>query len=120
MEYFIKSSALLTLFFLFYKLLLQKETFFQLNRIFLLGGHMNAEILPLIVIPKYVEIPVTNFTNLDFTAATTTVVSENSFDWYQISTFLYLVGVILFSFKLPYLNFLSLKIDAIKFESLEK
>jgi hypothetical protein len=41
---------------------------------------MNAVILPLIVIPKYVEIPVTNFTNLDFTPATTTVVSGNSFD----------------------------------------
>jgi bla regulator protein BlaR1 len=100
MEYFIKASALLTLFFLFYKLLLQKETFFQLNRIFLLVGLMSAVILPLIVILRCFEIPAPNFTNLDFIAATTTIVSENSFDWYQISPFLYLIGVILFSFKL--------------------
>jgi bla regulator protein BlaR1 len=100
MDYFIKASIILTLIFLFYKLLLQKETFFQLNRVFLLGGLIISTILPLIVIPIYVEIPTTNFTNIEFENFTTTIVTENLIDWYQVIPFLYLAGVVLFSAKL--------------------
>jgi bla regulator protein BlaR1 len=100
MEYFIKASALLTLFFLFYKLLLQKETFFQLNRIFLLGGLIISVVLPLILIPIYVEMPTTNLTNVEFSTVATATVTETSFDWTQIITFGYFAGIILFSSKL--------------------
>ena len=81
MEYFVKASAILILFYLFYKLLLQKETFFQLNRVFLLAGLICSVLIPLIVIPIYVEIPATSFTDLEITYDTTSITVEKSIDW---------------------------------------
>jgi len=56
MEYFIKFSAILGLFFIFYKLFLQKETFFNMIRVYFLIGIITALILPLIIIPEYVYV----------------------------------------------------------------
>ena len=55
MEYLLKASAVLCLFYFLYKLFLQRETFFQANRVFLLIGMLSAICIPLIVIPVYVE-----------------------------------------------------------------
>ena len=54
MEYFIKASAVLGIFYICYKLFLQRETFFNANRWFLLAGLTIASVLPLLVIPIYV------------------------------------------------------------------
>ncbi len=54
MEILIKSSAILGLFYIFYRLFLEKETFFQANRIFLNAGLLCSLILPWVIIPKYI------------------------------------------------------------------
>ncbi len=47
-SYIIKSSLCLVLFYLFYKTLLSKETFFRFNRFVLMGGIIICSILPLV------------------------------------------------------------------------
>ena len=56
MEYFIKFSAILGLFFLFYKLFLEKETFFQSIRVYFILGIITAIALPFVIIPEYVTV----------------------------------------------------------------
>ena len=56
MEYFIKFSAILGLFFLFYKLFLEKETFFNCIRAYFIIGILTALALPFVVIPEYVTV----------------------------------------------------------------
>ncbi len=50
--YILYASLILTACFIFYKLLLQKETFFQLNRLVLLTCMMLAFILPVLHVPQ--------------------------------------------------------------------
>ena len=50
--YFLKSSGLLLLFFMAYHFMLRKETFFNSNRWFLLGGLLTSAFLPLLVFTK--------------------------------------------------------------------
>ena len=47
-SYFIESGILLTVFYLFFILVIRKETYFQLNRIFLLVGVSFSLLLPLL------------------------------------------------------------------------
>lgn len=64
LTYLIKSGGLLAGFFLFYYLLLRRETFFNLNRWFLLSGLVIATLLPLytiereIIVEQHVGAPV--------------------------------------------------------------
>lgn len=65
MEYLIKASAIIAVFYMVYKLLLQRDTFFQSNRWFLLAGLLVALTIPMVVIPIYIEytpIDTSNFT----------------------------------------------------------
>lgn len=57
--YLIKSSGLLAMFYLAYQFLIQKETFFNTNRWFLLSGLLTSLLLPLVTIKKivYIEVP---------------------------------------------------------------
>jgi hypothetical protein len=50
--YILKSSALLAVFYLAYQFLVQKETFFNTNRWFLLSGLFASLLLPLVTIKK--------------------------------------------------------------------
>ncbi len=72
MEYLIKSSAITIIFYVCYKLFLQKETFFQSNRLFLLSGIVIAFTLPFLVIPVYVE-----YTPESFQIVTTDQLTNN-------------------------------------------
>ena len=54
--YLLKSAGLLSLFFLFYSLLLKKDTSFITNRKFLLAGLTTSAILPAIYFTKTVII----------------------------------------------------------------
>ncbi|MFZ9004599.1 MAG: M56 family metallopeptidase [Robiginitalea sp.] len=56
--YLIKASAILGIFLLTYQLLLRNETFFKLNRFFLLSGVGAALLLPLVSIREEIPIPV--------------------------------------------------------------
>ncbi|MCK5678873.1 MAG: hypothetical protein KAH72_10425, partial [Flavobacteriaceae bacterium] len=70
MEYLIKSTAILTIFYVFYKVFLQSETFFQSIRSYFLVGIFSALTFPLITIPKYIQIEPLNLSGLYVTDST--------------------------------------------------
>ena len=98
MEYLIKVSAILILFYTCYKLFLNRETFFESNRYFLFIGLIAAFVLPLIVIPKYIEVEpiitqnayVINETNSQ------SIVADNSISLTTTITYIYVIGVLFF------------------------
>ncbi|NNL33991.1 MAG: M56 family metallopeptidase, partial [Flavobacteriaceae bacterium] len=57
MDYLIKSSAVILLFYFSYNLFLKNETFFQSNRWFFNFGLLLSLVIPSIVIPKYITLP---------------------------------------------------------------
>ncbi|MEP6583852.1 MAG: M56 family metallopeptidase [Ginsengibacter sp.] len=77
--YILYAAIILTACFIFYKLLLHKETFFHLNRLVLLTCMMLAFVLPLVHVPQqysFREVPLSASTAL----TTVTVNSENSIE----------------------------------------
>ena len=103
MEYLYKASVVITIFYLFYKLFLQRETFFQANRIYLLIGLMASVFFPLIVIPIYIEItPSVADTTIPFIVNNESqhAVYDNSFDWIQFLYIIYSAGLAIFLGKL--------------------
>jgi hypothetical protein len=115
--YILYSALILTACLVFYKLLLQKETFFHLNRFVLLSCMMLAFILPLIPVPQQlsfrkiavgksvieVGIPVNNtVTTLKEQPVQPTLIEETK-QWINIESFtqllvyLYWFGVIVFA-----------------------
>jgi len=103
--YLLKSAGILTIFFLAYKVLLQKETFFSLNRHYLLGGIIASLLLPLVVFESYIYVdPVVIPETLFYDTPSTIVESANSaqstpFDWGALLFNIYLLGVILTSIQ---------------------
>src|SRR5690554_7827496 len=65
--YILKSTALLSLFFLVYEFLLKRDTFFTLNRYFLIVGVLVAVALPFLTFTKtiVVEESITTVNTLD-------------------------------------------------------
>ena len=100
MEYFIKFSAILGLFFIFYKLFLQKETFFNMIRGYFIIGILTAIILPLIIIPEYVVIE-NIFMNQMVASSSEFALVENSsgIDKNMILIAAYLIGVLFFGIR---------------------
>ncbi|MCV9932836.1 peptidase M56 [Flavobacterium sp. LS1R47] len=80
--YILKTSGLITLFYLAYYFLLRKETFFNSNRWFLLSGLITSIVLPFVVYTKIVWVaPIrTNFT-LPINTTTQTIPVEQS--WFD-------------------------------------
>lgn len=104
MDYLLKASAVVFIFYLFYKLMLQRETFFQTNRLYLLIGLITAIILPLIVIPIYIEYtPVLAEAPTAFDIGADVQFKADSsatFNWLQFSFIIYSIGVAFFFSKL--------------------
>lgn len=97
MDYLLKVSAIIILFYGFYKLILQRETFFQSNRWFLLIGILTAILAPLIVIPIYIEAinsPI-YFTNANL--SNNTEIIKETINWNQVLIFIYSIGVVFLS-----------------------
>ncbi|AVR45672.1 hypothetical protein C7S20_10620 [Christiangramia fulva] len=88
--YLFKSSVLLLIFYGTYQLLLKKETFFNLNRKFLLGGLIVAAIFPAIYFTKtvFIEAPPLPITSQETNL--TLVAVQESFDWWEIAGMVYL------------------------------
>ena len=99
MDYLLKASAILVIFYLFYKVVLNRETFFQSNRIYLLGGIIASLTLPLIVIPIYVEQIISPIQNFTITQASDIVEIPKTINWTQIIGTGYIAGVIFFGAK---------------------
>ncbi len=96
MEYLLKASAIIIIFYLSYKLFLQRITFFESNRAFLLIGLLSAFLIPLIVIPVFVEAPsilkntviVDNVNNIE--------PAKSSLGFTDIISYIYIIGFIVF------------------------
>lgn len=99
MDYLLKASAILAIFYLFYKIVLHKETFFQSNRFFLLGGIIACLTLPLIEIPIYVEQVISPIQNFAITQTSGIVEVPKTINWIEIIGLVYLVGIIFFGSK---------------------
>ncbi len=109
MEYLLKASAIIAIFYVCYKLFLQRETFFESNRWFLLIGIIIAFAIPLVVIPIYITEESSTLENIIIASENSpTGIVEKSFDILQIVSILYLLGVALFLGKVI-LQFGSLK-----------
>jgi TonB family protein len=110
-NYLLESGISLSLFALVYFLFLRKETFFNINRWFLLVSVLFSAILPLLHIPFYApqptvlpEITVTPYQNLLATitvyASGFTQETEKLVLSYSLLGYIYLAGVAFFSVKL--------------------
>ncbi|QXP79801.1 MULTISPECIES: M56 family metallopeptidase [Winogradskyella] len=104
MEYLLKASVVIAVFYLCYYLLLKKETFFQHNRWFLLIGLIIAIVFPLIVIPVYIPIESTTLQESIFTTSVnhstfTEDVVETTFNWKELSLIVYTIGLSIFSIQ---------------------
>lgn len=105
--YILKSSCSLALFYLFYRLLLGKETFFRFNRFALLGIFVISSILPFIEFraSEQVEdlgqsIAMTN--ELSFDAATVQESASSPFTWVQVLLLIYIICVLFFTLRYIY------------------
>ncbi len=129
--YILKSAVCLSLFYLFYRLLLSKETFHRFNRIALLG------ILFLSLLIPFIEVTTAHQTELSQTVLTVEQLlmmaeamnpvevtiaqpEELSISWVQVLLLFYLVGIIFFACRNLYsLSRLLLLIKSGKRERLE-
>ena len=129
--YILKSAVCLSLFYLFYRLLLSKETFHRFNRIALLG------ILFLSLLIPFIEVTTAHQTELSQTVLTVEQLlmmaeamdpaevsvaqpEELSISWVQVLLLFYLVGIIFFACRNLYsLSRLLLLIKSGKQERLE-
>jgi len=101
MEYLLKASAVIFIFYACYKLFLQGETFFKTNRWFLLFGILASILIPFIVIPIYVEyVPVIRQFFVTSEAIATQPNVEDPFNWMQLLYFVYSMGLIFILVKL--------------------
>ncbi|TVZ60363.1 beta-lactamase regulating signal transducer with metallopeptidase domain [Flavobacteriaceae bacterium MAR_2010_105] len=101
MEYLLKSSAIVIIFYACYKLLLERETFFESNRWFLLGGLIMSILIPFIVIPIYIEYtPTTQSFIISETGELASSTAQNTFDYMELVSLIYITGVLFFTSKL--------------------
>ena len=100
MEYLLKASAVVAIFYICYRLFLQRETFFQSNRWFLLSGIIVAITIPLVVIPIYVTKEAPTILNGNFyTGNAIAVASDPTLDIKEILSIVYLLGVLILTIK---------------------
>ncbi len=101
MEYLLKSTFIISLFYFFYILFLQKDTFFQSIRFYFLTGIITALIIPFITIKKYVFIDATlNAGFININEGEIKAVQEAALSWDQILIIAYIIGVLFFSIKI--------------------
>ena len=97
MEYLLKSSAVIAIFYLCYKMFLQRDTFFQSNRWFLLIGLFTAFTLPFVVIPIYIErTPILLDAYVFNDTISTSAKPEQTFSFLQLLYTIYILGVVFF------------------------
>lgn len=93
MIYSLKVGVCLAVFYLFFKLLLSRETFHRFNRIVVLGAMVLSFVLPLCVITIYREMPVLpEFSGEEMAVATATEPLPEPFPWELLAAGAFLVG----------------------------
>ena len=115
LTYLWKPAVIILIFYGFYRFILQKETYFQTNRYFLLSGIVLAIVLPLIIIPIYIDIESSLLTPIIPNKFTTNsnMHSESSVNWVAIASYIYLIVTITFLIRLVN-QFLSLGVLILK------
>ena len=105
--YLLKSATWLSGFALIYFLFLRNERFFVLKRIYLISGILSSLIFPFISVHYQVEIPVPEVQTINASPVTDTGItsfqqaSSSETPYYKyILLFLYLAGVLFFTFRL--------------------
>lgn len=92
--YSLKVGACLAVFYLFFKLLLSRETFHRFNRIVVLGAIVLSFVLPLCVITVYRTLPALPVSALPAVPATADLPAEgHAFPWERLFGGLFAVGV---------------------------
>ncbi|MDO3694536.1 M56 family metallopeptidase [Wenyingzhuangia sp. chi5] len=104
MEYLLKVSAVIVVFYGIYRLFLQRDTFFEANRWFLILGILMSFTIPLIVIPVYHEyIPreesVDSIESFQEVEMLTPTVVDKPFDLLDYLPMVYALGIIIFSLR---------------------
>ena len=96
MEFFWKSTILIGLFYISYKLFLEKETFFTGIRVYLLGGLLLSLTLPFVVIKKYVTVETVEPFMISGSPNNAGATLSSGPDLTHIMTLIYLAGAIFF------------------------
>ncbi|WP_353778144.1 M56 family metallopeptidase [Winogradskyella sp. 3972H.M.0a.05] len=102
MEYLLKASAVLIIFYVCYRIFLQRDTFFQSNRWFLLTGFFIAICIPYLAIPIYVEYTPREINTSIITGSVIPMTQDNiepTVDLITLLTWGYLSGLIFFSVR---------------------
>ena len=111
--YILKSSVCLAVFYLFYRLLLSRETFHRFNRGAMLSILLLSCLLPLVevTVEKQTEVHQTMMTleqwlmladMMNTADATRVQVEEVTVTWIQVALLVYLVGILFFAFRNGY------------------
>lgn len=101
--YIAKSITILSIFYIIYRIVLQKDTFFTANRHYLLSGIIAALVLPFLEYTKtiYKELPSINTvmsSDTIFTPTTLETIPQQesiAVDWWQIGLLLYAIGILI-------------------------
>jgi len=98
--YILKVSGILAIFYLSYQVLLKRETFYAINRHFLMAGIFIALLLPFASITNYVEIAATplNAVTNEPTMVNSSEAIQN-FGWIDVLFGIYVLGLLLFLVK---------------------
>ena len=100
MEYLLKSAAVLTLFYGVYKIFLERETFFQSLRAYLLLGLASSLLLPGLKIREYVLVETIELTQTQVVpAAADGVPQVASLPLADILIWIYLSGLVFFGVR---------------------
>ena len=111
--YILKSSVCLVVFYLFYRLLLSRETFHRFNRVALLSILLLSCLLPLVevTVEERTEVHQTMMTleqwlmladMMNTADATDLQVEEVTVTWIQVALLVYLAGILLFALRNGY------------------
>ena len=111
--YILKSSVCLAVFYLFYRLLLSRETFHRFNRVALLSILLLSCLLPLVevTVEEQTEVHQTMMTleqwlmladMMNTADATGGQAEEVTVTWIQVALLMYLVGILFFAFRNGY------------------
>ncbi len=97
--YFFKASLVLALFYAIYRLFLERETFYSLNRYFLIIGVLGSFILPFIIFTTTVYVdPLPSDALVFDSSLAQNLVNKGSaveeMDWWQIGLYIYSIGIL--------------------------
>ncbi len=98
--YLLKASGILAIFYLAYQVFLKSETFYSVNRHFLMAGLLTALLLPFVSITNYVEIAASPLNLVtDETSVVEATNVDQRFNWITLFFGIYLTGLLFFTTK---------------------